>query len=154
MRRSEVSATCSLAVFRARASCRAAAVASIASTDTTTSNSMRVNPARVDDFSALSLVMDVGFRYHDFPRIAMGIFGIMQLMAEPSLLRCARTAASAAREAGTLIARFAGRPSSVTTKRSANDLVTEIDRASERLIHRRLHRAFPPFGFAGGGAGP
>lgn len=70
-------------------------------------------------------------------------------MTEPSLLRCARTAASAAREAGTLIARFAGRPSSVSTKRSAKDLVTEVDRASERMIHRILHRAFPTFGFLG-----
>ena len=73
----------------------------------------------------------------------------MQPMPHPSLAHCARTAARAAREAGTLIAKFAGRPSSVTTKRSANDLVTEIDRASERLIHRRLHRAFPTFGFVG-----
>ena len=73
----------------------------------------------------------------------------MQHMPEPSLAHCARTAARAAREAGVLLARFAGRPSSVSTKRSPNDLVTEVDRASERIIHRVLHRAFPTFGFLG-----
>src|SRR3989338_4009193 len=69
--------------------------------------------------------------------------------SQPSLAHCARTAALAAREAGILIAKFAGRPSSVSTKRSANDLVTEVDRASERIIHRVLYRVFPTFGFLG-----
>lgn len=73
----------------------------------------------------------------------------MHHMPEPSYANCARIAAQAAREAGILIAKFAGRPSSVSTKRSANDLVTEVDRASERMIHRILHRAFPTFGFLG-----
>ncbi len=61
----------------------------------------------------------------------------------------AMVAARAAREAGTLLARHVGRPKSVMTKRSAIDLVTEIDRASERLIHTMLHRAYPTFGFFG-----
>jgi myo-inositol-1(or 4)-monophosphatase len=60
-----------------------------------------------------------------------------------------RVAARAARQAGVLLAQHVGRPSSVTTKRSAKDLVTEIDRASERVIHRLLHRAYPSFGFLG-----
>lgn len=79
----------------------------------------------------------------------MGILGIMQRMSNASLQRYARIASRAAREAGALLAASAGRPSSVTTKRSAKDLVTEVDRASERLIHRILHHAFPAFGFLG-----
>lgn len=51
--------------------------------------------------------------------------------------------------AGALLARHVGRPKTVATKRSPIDLVTEIDRASERLIHAKLHRAYPSFGFLG-----
>lgn len=61
----------------------------------------------------------------------------------------AQVAARAAREAGALLARHIGKPKTVQTKRSRIDLVTEIDRASERLIHTVLHRATPTFGFLG-----
>ena len=61
----------------------------------------------------------------------------------------ARMAAHAARQAGVLLAKHVGAPASVTTKRGAADLVTEIDRASEALIHRILHRAAPDVGFLG-----
>ena len=78
----------------------------------------------------------------------------MQPMSALPLRAYARAATLAARQAGALLATSAGRPSSVTTKRSPNDLVTEIDRASERLIHRILHQAFPSFGFLGEEHGP
>lgn len=55
-----------------------------------------------------------------------------------------------AREAGALVA--AGRRggvSSLTTKSSATDMVTEFDRASERLIVERLTRARPGDGIIG-----
>ena len=52
-------------------------------------------------------------------------------------------------DAGALLARHVGRPKHVQTKRSAIDLVTEIDRAAERRIHAILHRAEPAFGFLG-----
>lgn len=61
----------------------------------------------------------------------------------------ARVACRAAREAGTLLARHLDKPKTVRTKRSAIDLVTEFDQAAERLIHRRLHQAYPDFGFLG-----
>ena len=67
----------------------------------------------------------------------------------PSLASYARLAAQAARPAGVLLSRHIGRPRTVETKRSAIDLVTEIDRASERLIHRILQRATPDFAFLG-----
>lgn len=70
-------------------------------------------------------------------------------MTRESLNRYARVASRAAVEAGRLLARHVGRPRRVETKRSAIDLVTEIDRASERLIQRLLHRAEPTFGFLG-----
>ena len=65
------------------------------------------------------------------------------------LQRYVRLASRAAIEAGALLARHVGRPRTVTTKRSAIDLVTELDRASERLVYRILHRAEPAFGFLG-----
>lgn len=61
----------------------------------------------------------------------------------------AGAAAAAARKAGALLARYAGRPKTVRTKRSAIDLVTEIDRAAERLIQTMLRRKAPEFGFLG-----
>ena len=68
----------------------------------------------------------------------------------PRLLRRYTAAASrAALAAGALLARHAGRPRTVQTKRSAIDLVTEIDQASERLIRRILRRATPDFGILG-----
>ena len=70
-------------------------------------------------------------------------------MSPRILQQCVNAASRAAVEAGSLLAKHVGRPKTVNTKRSAIDLVTEIDRASERLIHARLHRAFPEFGFLG-----
>ena len=68
----------------------------------------------------------------------------------PALLkRCAQAAARAAVSAGALLARYAGRPRTVTTKRSAIDLVTEVYRAAERLILRALQPVDPTFGFLG-----
>jgi myo-inositol-1(or 4)-monophosphatase len=61
----------------------------------------------------------------------------------------AAVASRAAVAAGSFLARHIGRPRRVETKRSAIDLVTEIDRASERLIHNILHRAYPECGFLG-----
>ena len=66
-----------------------------------------------------------------------------------SLIACAQTAARAAREAGVLLRHHADRPKHVRTKRNVADLVTDIDKASERLIRRILERAHPGFGFLG-----
>jgi len=70
-------------------------------------------------------------------------------MSRDSLTRYADVAARAAMAAGALLAKHVGRPKTVTTKRSAIDLVTEVDRAAEHLIYARLHRAFPRVGFLG-----
>lgn len=70
-------------------------------------------------------------------------------MPRHTLNAYARVASVAAREAGALLAKHVGRPSSVRTKRSPIDLVTEIDRGAERIIHRLLYRAYPTFGFLG-----
>lgn len=72
----------------------------------------------------------------------------MRGMREP-LRAYARTATLAAQQAGRLLARRLGRPNTVQTKRSAIDLVTELDRHAERLIQRILHRAYPTFDFLG-----
>lgn len=66
-----------------------------------------------------------------------------------SLTRELAVAVRAARAAGALQARFRGRPVAYQTKRNAIDLVTKIDRASERLIHSIIRRAFPDHGFYG-----
>ena len=72
----------------------------------------------------------------------------------PALLkRCVDAAARAAVPAGALLTRHAGRPRTVTAKRSAIDLVTEVDRAAERLILRALQPVGPAFGFLGEEAG-
>ena len=63
--------------------------------------------------------------------------------------RYVRAASDAALRAGALLARHIGRPRTVRTKRSAIDLVTEIDGRAERLIRARLRRAAPGFGFLG-----
>ncbi len=55
----------------------------------------------------------------------------------------------AARQAGALLAAHVGAPRVVQTKRSPIDLVTDVDRASELLIHHRLLKAFPDHGFYG-----
>ena len=73
----------------------------------------------------------------------------MAPMARLSFAQLASTAARAAVAAGSLLAKRVGRPRTVRTKRSAIDLVTEVDRASERLIHNMLLRAEPTFGFLG-----
>jgi len=70
-------------------------------------------------------------------------------MLPPKLAGYARAASQAAREAGRLLAQHAGKPATVAMKRGINDLVTNIDRASEQVIHRILHRAYPGFGFLG-----
>ena len=69
--------------------------------------------------------------------------------ASPSLKHCVRVASQAAREAGALLAKRVGRPHRIDTKTSAIDLVTEVDRAAENLIFRRLLGAFPDHGFQG-----
>ena len=58
-------------------------------------------------------------------------------------------AVRAATAAGALQARFRGRRIRYTTKRHAIDLVTQVDRASERLIHTIIRRRFPEHGFYG-----
>lgn len=72
------------------------------------------------------------------------------MQAMPSSLdRMVRVAIQAARQAGTVLTAHVGKPLHVETKRSAVDLVTNIDRASEALIARRLLGAFPDHGFQG-----
>ena len=71
------------------------------------------------------------------------------MLTQPQLQRCLRAAVSSARQAGTLLLKHAGAPRTVETKRSVIDLVTDIDRAAEQLIHRTLQRAHPDFGFLG-----
>ena len=70
-------------------------------------------------------------------------------MPRTSWTRHADVATRAALTAGAILARHIGRPKTVKTKRSAIDLVTEIDRASERLIQTMLKQAFPHVGFLG-----
>jgi len=71
------------------------------------------------------------------------------MSSSPSLKHCVHVASQAAREAGALLTKYVGRPRRVDTKKSAIDLVTEVDHAAENLIFRRLHRAFPDHGFQG-----
>ncbi len=70
-------------------------------------------------------------------------------LSRPRLRRYLEAASRAAQAAGSRIARHVGCPATVETKRSAIDLVTEIDRACELLIRRRLQRASPECGFLG-----
>lgn len=70
-------------------------------------------------------------------------------MVREDLARYADAATRAVLAAGPLLTAHVGRPRRVGTKRSAIDLVTEIDRAAERLIERILRRASPAFGFLG-----
>ena len=67
-------------------------------------------------------------------------------MPPRTLQKYVDVASHAAREAGRLLARHIGDPTTVETKRSIVDLVTEIDRASELMIQRILKRNFPDFG--------
>ena len=59
-------------------------------------------------------------------------------MQKINLTQCVRVATEAAEKASVLLLRHAGAPSKVETKRSAVDLVTEIDKAAEHLIRREL----------------
>lgn len=64
-------------------------------------------------------------------------------MADPTARALVDVACAVAREAGALIrARFAA-PRQIATKSGAVDLVTDTDRAAERLILDRLQAAFP-----------
>ena len=71
-----------------------------------------------------------------------------------SLNNCMEAACRAAQEAGALLARHADKSKTVSIKRNAIDLVTEIDKASEKLIRRILNRAAPGFGFLGEESAP
>ncbi len=73
----------------------------------------------------------------------------MLAMSSRVLQQYAADASRAALEAGALLVRYVGKPKTVQTKRSAVDLVTEVDRAAERRIARTLHRLHPSFGFFG-----
>ena len=73
----------------------------------------------------------------------------IRLMSQPPLAECLTLAVQAAHRAGRLLAAHRGRPRTVQTKRSDIDLVTEIDRGSERLIHETIRRRFPEHGFLG-----
>ncbi len=70
-------------------------------------------------------------------------------MPKPTLSHCVKVASEAAYQAAKLLLRYAGAPSKVETKRSPIDLVTEVDRAAEKLICKTLKRRFPEFGFLG-----
>jgi myo-inositol-1(or 4)-monophosphatase len=68
----------------------------------------------------------------------------------PTLLRrCLDVASRAAVQTGKLLASRAGRPKDVRTKTSAIDLVTEVDKAAEGLLHRAIAKHFPDHGFQG-----
>ena len=71
-------------------------------------------------------------------------------MRTPTMWRdCLSTARAAAREAGVLLRRYAGRPRNVQHKGDFIDLVTEVDASAERLIFSRIHRRFPDHAFIG-----
>ncbi len=59
-----------------------------------------------------------------------------------------QAAVEAARTAGDVLLRRAGRPGAVRLK-SAKDPVTDVDTAAERCIRRMLRRQFPGIGFLG-----
>jgi myo-inositol-1(or 4)-monophosphatase len=65
------------------------------------------------------------------------------------LKRYVTAAARAAVVAGSFLARHLGQAKTIRTKRSNVDLVTELDRAAERLLRARLRRVDPAFGFLG-----
>ena len=73
----------------------------------------------------------------------------MNFMSTPALSRHLDVATRIAHQVGAFQVRHLGRPASVRTKRSSIDLVTEIDRESERRIYRALARQFPDHGFYG-----
>jgi myo-inositol-1(or 4)-monophosphatase len=63
-----------------------------------------------------------------------------------SLRRCLAVAREAALEAGALLRRNVTRHKTIDTKGCATNLVTDTDRAAERIVIRRLRRAFPDHG--------
>jgi myo-inositol-1(or 4)-monophosphatase len=74
--------------------------------------------------------------------------------ASKFLRRCLAVAREAALDAGALQRRNVNRRKAIGTKGSATNLVTDTDRAVERLVLRRLRRAFPDHGIVaeeGGG---
>ena len=73
----------------------------------------------------------------------------MRFMSSRLLHRAVTVASRAAQRAGAILAASSGRPKSVRIKSSSIDLVTDIDRASERLLHRKIARHFPGHGFQG-----
>ncbi len=77
--------------------------------------------------------------------------GVMRKMAltHSLLAQYARQAEKAAQQAGSLLAPLLGQPKTVKTKRSAIDLVTELDKNSEQIIYRILMQACPGSDFLG-----
>ncbi len=80
----------------------------------------------------------------------------MQLEPDALLDRLLQVAAATAREAGELIRSRASAPRTVRTKSNPVDLVTDTDRAADRLITDHLRAAFPTHGILSeeGGADP
>jgi myo-inositol-1(or 4)-monophosphatase len=71
-------------------------------------------------------------------------------LAETRMNPMVNIALRAAREAGELIAHAGDRLDLVKVERKAgNDFVTEVDRASERLLVKHLHKAYPDHGIVG-----
>lgn len=73
----------------------------------------------------------------------------MRSMPRTSLTTYLEVAVRAAHRAGKLLAARMGSPRTIETKRSAIDLVTEVDRASERMLDEAIRRRFPDHGFQG-----
>ena len=78
-----------------------------------------------------------------------GSSAIIEAMSRASLTAYLEVAARAAHQAGKLLVARMGSPRTVHTKRSDIDLVTEVDRASERMLHDAIRRRFPAHGFQG-----
>ena len=67
----------------------------------------------------------------------------MRPMSIRSLRHALAVATDAAHLAGRLLERRMGKASTIKTKGSVSDLVTEIDQASERIIYHAIRRQFP-----------
>src|SRR6266567_996740 len=65
---------------------------------------------------------------------------------KPDLRTCRKVAVEAAEAAGQLVRRAFSGAVLVEAKGTAGDVVTSLDRATERLIIDRLHSAFPSHG--------
>jgi len=70
-------------------------------------------------------------------------------MSRQPFTKYLNVATQAAHKAGAFLVARLGKPKTIQTKRSVIDLVTELDRASERLIHDVIQRRFPDHGFQG-----